>query len=70
MKREKATKVSDLDLETLDLSVREHVKPSYLAALKRCVQAELVWFTNEGRGAPVLTDKGKLALQSFRTREP
>jgi uncharacterized caspase-like protein len=58
----KAATVTKLDLMTLKIATEEHVRFSYLPALRRCVDADLVWFMNEGRGAPVLTDKGRAAL--------
>lgn len=61
-----AAKVSELDLVTLATSVAEHVRPSYLPALRRCVDAGLVVFDDCGRGAPRLTDAGRKALAAVQ----
>lgn len=58
----KLSAVTELDLMTLKLSIEEHVRPSYMTSLKRCVDAGLVVFTRDGVGAPVLTDAGRTAL--------
>ena len=57
--------VGHVDLWTLKLSIEEHVRSSYLVSLKRCVNAGLVIFTDNGRGFPVLTDTGREALREI-----
>lgn len=55
--------ISPLALWTLKLAVEEHVRPSYLVELRKCVDAGLVIFLNEGKGKPMLTDAGREALK-------
>jgi hypothetical protein len=62
---EMTARVSDLDLATLEDAASHHVKYSYIPSLRRCVDAGLCWFADEGRGHLVLTDKGKVALMSL-----
>lgn len=62
-RKQAVVNVSPLDLETLYCAVEEHVRISYMSSLRRCVDAGLVWFQDNGRGAPVLTDAGRAALR-------
>ncbi len=56
-----AAKVTELDLITLWCAVYEYVSVTYLESLRRCADAGLVEFPNNGTGLR-LTDAGRTAL--------
>ena len=58
--------VGNADVFTLATSVREHVRYSYLPALRRCVDAGLCWFGDNGRGKLILTEKGAAAIAAIK----
>jgi hypothetical protein len=61
-------KVSRHALWTLKLTLDEGVRMSYLVELRACVDAGLVVFDDNGRGAPRLTDTGRAALASLEAQ--